>query len=77
MNINCVIQNSFIVGIICSIIGVLTAYIIEIKNLTLKKILKIFLVTFMIGLFIHILLEVFDFNQICYNKKCYSLICRN
>jgi len=77
MKVDCVIQSSFIVGIVCSIIGVLTAYIIEVKDLTLKKVLKIFLTTFMIGIFIHILLEIFDFNQICYDKKCYALMCRN
>ena len=60
MKVDCVIQSSFIVGIVCSVIGVLTAYIIEVKNLTLKKVLKIFLTTFMIGIFIHILLEIFD-----------------
>ena len=73
MNLKCVIESSLIVGIIASIVGIVTAYIIKIKNINF---IKIFLVTFLIGLIIHILLEIFDFNQICFDKKCYSLICR-
>lgn len=73
MNINCVIESSLIVGLFTSIFGVAMAYIMKIKNINF---IKLFLITFLIGLSIHILLEIFDFNQICFDKKCYSLICR-
>lgn len=75
MDINCVIQTSFFVGLIASVVGIFTAYILEVKKLSLEKLFKIFLVSFLTGIVVHILLEYFNFNQICFDKKCYSIMC--
>ena len=70
----CQIKNSLVVGAITSIIGTITMIIVNRdKKINIKKHLLIF---FIVGILVHILLEYFNFNSLCYDKQCYGNLCR-
>ena len=71
---NCNIGNTLVVGFITSITGTIFIYFTNYeKKINIKKHLMIF---FIVGMLVHILLEFFNFNSLCYDKKCYSNLCK-
>ena len=66
-------HNTFVVGGITSITGTLVLFLTENKKV---NILKHFIIFFIVGCLVHILLEFFNFNNLCYDKKCYGNQCR-
>jgi len=73
---DCKIKNSLVVGTITSVIGISIMILVnsEKKKINIIKHLIIF---FIIGILVHIILEYFNFNNLCYDKKCYADFCRD
>jgi hypothetical protein len=70
----CQIRNSLVVGTITSITGTIVMILVnQDKKINIKRHLIIF---FIIGMLVHLILEYFNFNSLCYDKKCYSNLCR-
>jgi len=70
----CQITNSLVVGAITSITGTIIMIIVNPdKKINIKRHLIIF---FVVGVIVHILLEYFNFNSLCYDKQCYGDLCR-
>jgi hypothetical protein len=68
----CLLKNSLAVGFISTVIGLISLYLIDLND---KISIKTILIFFGIGLAVHIVLEYFNFNQLCCDKQCYSLMC--
>lgn len=72
---NNLLKNSLLVGSITSITGTIVMILVN-KEKKISNIIKHFLIFFMVGVIVHIVLEYFNFNKTCYEKKCYGDICR-
>ena len=70
----CQIKNSLVVGTITSVTGTIVMIIINPDKKI--KIIRHLIIFFIVGMFVHILLEYFNFNSFCYDKKCYGDLCR-
>ena len=71
---SCQIVNSLVVGSITSVTGTI---VMKLANPDKKiNIIKHLLIFFIVGMLVHILLEYFNFNSLCYDNKCYGDICR-
>lgn len=70
----CQIKNSLLVGIITSVVGTIIMIITnKDKKINIAKHLIIF---FIVGILVHLILEYFNFNTLCYEKKCIGDQCR-
>jgi membrane-bound metal-dependent hydrolase YbcI (DUF457 family) len=67
-NYRCIIQNAIVVGGLSAFIGYISMSLLDIGNK--KSIVKTILIFFSIGIIVHILLEYFNFNQLCCDNKC-------
>jgi uncharacterized membrane protein len=67
-NYKCIIQNSLVVGGLSALIGFISMSLLDLGNK--KSIIKSVLIFFGIGIIVHIVLEYFNFNQLCCDNKC-------
>lgn len=73
---NILFKNSLLVGSITSITGTFIMILVN-KEKKISNIIKHFLIFFIVGVIVHLILEYFNFNELCYEKKCYGDICRD
>ena len=71
---NCQLNNTLVVGTVTSITGTVVMKLVNPeKKINIVKHLIIF---FIVGALVHFILELFNFNNFCYEKKCYGDFCR-
>lgn len=68
------IRNGIFVGLLTSIVGTITIYLTNNKEKKIN-ICKNIVIFFIIGFIVHLIVEHFNFNQICNDKQCYSNLC--
>lgn len=72
---DCNIVNSLVVGMITSVTGTI---VMKLANPDKEfNIIRHLIIFFIVGMLVHILLEYFNFNTLCYDNKCYGDICRD
>lgn len=69
----CMLRNAVIVGLTSAIIGFITMKLVDIDN---KSFIKSFIIFFLIGLIVHIVLDTIGFKEICFGKKCFTMMCK-